>query len=149
MMNMNMGNMMKVSVVNQIYNVGLFAGLGWIFSGFILGRVPLPLTEKFRSMVQQGLTLENLDVSFVSSMSWCIILIFGLQGVQRLIVDDEELAAESMKMMTGQHMMDPSKQQQQQKDFGKLFAAEAENYEILAHSSRIAKAEIELLESWR
>ena len=74
MMSMNMGNMMKVSVVNQIYNVALFAGLGWIFSGFILGRVPLPLTEKFRSMVQQGLALENLDVSFVSSMSWHIDL---------------------------------------------------------------------------
>ena len=123
-MSMNMGNMMKVSVVNQIYNVALFAGLGWIFSGFILGRVPLPLTEKFRSMVQQGLALENLDVSFVSSMSWCIILIFGLQGVQRLLVDDDEMAAESMKMMTGAHMMDPTKQQQQQKDFNKMFKNE-------------------------
>ena len=48
----NMGNMMKMNIVNQLYNVALFAGLGWIFSGFIIGRVPLPLTEKFRSMVQ-------------------------------------------------------------------------------------------------
>ena len=66
----SMGNMMKMNVVNQLYNVALFAGMGWIFSGFIIGRVPLPLTEKFRSMVQQGINLENLDVCFVSSMSW-------------------------------------------------------------------------------
>ena len=34
-------------------------------------RIPVPLSLKFKSMTQRGIELSALDVSFVSSFSWC------------------------------------------------------------------------------
>jgi hypothetical protein len=64
-----MGNMIKGNV-QSVFNIGLFSGIGSIFSGFIIAQFPFPLGHKFKSMTQQGIRLVNLDPSFVSSMSW-------------------------------------------------------------------------------
>ena len=71
MLNPNMmTNMMKSQFSSQIFHVVMFMGLGYLFSGFILAHVPFPFSHRFRPMLQQGFTIPQLHVSYVSSMSW-------------------------------------------------------------------------------
>ena len=64
-----MSNMVK-SNVQSFFNIMMFSGIGSIFSGFVIAQLPFPLGQKFKTMTQQGILLQNLDPTFVSSMSW-------------------------------------------------------------------------------
>ena len=44
--------------------------------------------------------MAALDPSYVSSMSWCFLLIYGLQGILSLIIADAE-GLDDMNMMMG------------------------------------------------
>lgn len=37
-------------------------------------KIPFPLTQRFRSMLQNGIDLSTVDVSYVSSRSWYITM---------------------------------------------------------------------------
>lgn len=41
-------------------------------------------------MTQSGIDMPNLDVSYVSSVSFYFLIVFGLNQLQPLIVDDGE-----------------------------------------------------------
>lgn len=61
----------------------------WInsfFSGFLPAKVPFSLTQKFKSMTQSGINLENLDVSYVSGASFYFLIMFGLGQVNSLFL---------------------------------------------------------------
>lgn len=49
------------------------------FQGLVVCRLPFTLTPRFRSMLQSGVehAVQNLDVSYVSSLSWYILNLFG------------------------------------------------------------------------
>ena len=64
-----MAGMVKQSFSRQMYQIVLFMGIGYFFSGFILAKFPFNLTQKFKTLSQQGISIPLLDVSFVSSMS--------------------------------------------------------------------------------
>lgn len=58
--------------------------MGWInafFSGFVVLRMPFPLTPRFKQMLQSGVATRDLDVRWVSSISLYFICLFGLQSV--------------------------------------------------------------------
>lgn len=97
-------------------------------------------------MLQQGLTLSNLDVRYVSSFSWCILCIYGLQGLQNLITGTGSMK-EEMEMMTGGMMGGQQRggMPGQPKDFTKLFKGEIENYEILTSKFSLEHAEKQVL----
>jgi hypothetical protein len=50
-------------------------------------------------MLQRGVDLANLDVSYVSSLSWYFLVTFGLSGIHRLILGDEAAGMEDMMQM--------------------------------------------------
>ena len=85
-----MTDMIKKNVLNGLYYVVIFLGGGYFFSGFILLKLPFGLTQKFRSMTQQGLNLPDVDVSYVSAISWCLILVFGINSILQYFDGDEE-----------------------------------------------------------
>jgi hypothetical protein len=73
---------------NLIYMLSTIFMLNWVStfcSGFILAKMPFPLTQKFRGMLQRGVELNNLDVTYVSSASWYFLALFGCRGFISLI----------------------------------------------------------------
>lgn len=144
-----MGSMLKNNMFMMVYNIILFQVTGFFFSGFINAKMPFPLAQSFRSMLQQGLTLSSLDVRYVSSLSWCFLCLYGLQGVQSLLIGDSNLM-EDMKMGMGMGMGGGDQQGAagmpgQPKDWKALFKSEGQNYEIMTHEFALAHAEDEVL----
>jgi len=145
--NMMMG-MLKQNVSSMVFNIVLIMGVGYLFSGFILAKIPFPLTQKFKGMLQQGINMSDLDVSYVSSMSWCFLLMFGLQGLQGLVFgEDIATAEENMQMMAGPAASMMSGQQKQPKDYTQIFESERDNFELMSHHFRLENIEEELLAS--
>ena len=63
--------------------------MGWInafFAGFVIMKLPFPLTPQFKSMLQSGVGTRDLDVRWVSSLSWYFLTLFGLQPVYNFIL---------------------------------------------------------------
>ncbi len=44
-----------------------------------MGKIPFPLSPRFKPMLQRGIDLVGLDVSYFTSLSYYILLLFGLQ----------------------------------------------------------------------
>jgi hypothetical protein len=82
----NMVNMMKQNMSMMLPNVVMMGWISYFFSGFVLAKVPFTLTERFKSMLQRGVELQSLDVSYVSSLSWYFLVMFGLRGLFTLIL---------------------------------------------------------------
>lgn len=148
-----MMNMMKGNMVMFIPQTVIMGWINFFFSGFVLRtsfhhtnavKLPFPLTIRFKSMLQSGVNTPDLDVRWVSSISWYFLNLFGLRGIYALILGDDNgsppfdrltIAAESSAMMP-QMGMNPAAGQTNPlaaQDPDKLFQAEAENLELVQH----------------
>lgn len=108
-------------------NMLTMAWVNFFFTGFVVGKVPFPLTQRFRGMLQRGVDLKSLDVTYVSSLSWYFLNFFGLGGVFGLVLGNNTLNdAQQMKQMSMMGM-----------DTNKAFKQVKENLEMIAHESTI------------
>lgn len=64
-------------------------------------KLPFPLTIRFKSMLQSGVMTRDLDVRWVSSLSWYFLNLFGLQSVFGFILgsDNGEFMMFGLKLM--------------------------------------------------
>jgi hypothetical protein len=120
--------------------------MGWInafFSGFVIMKLPFPLTPQFKSMLQSGVGTRDLDVRWVSSLSWYFLTLFGLQPVYNFILGGNNAATQVAQQMgqvnPGAGLMGP------EQDPDKLFLSEAENLEVLQHQWILEGVEDRLL----
>mmetsp|Transcript_49755 Transcript_49755/g.113016 ORF Transcript_49755/g.113016 Transcript_49755/m.113016 type:complete len:307 (-) Transcript_49755:199-1119(-) len=89
MMNpMTMLDMMKGNITFIVPNMAMMAIINQFFQGFVLVKVPFSLTNRFKSMLHRGVDLSTLDVSYVSSLSWYFLLMFGLRGLIKLFLGE-------------------------------------------------------------
>ena len=70
-----------MQVANMALQFGTFYGVSAFFSGFLLMKLPFPLTERFKAVTQQGIGVPALDTSFVSAVSMYAIAMFGVPRV--------------------------------------------------------------------
>ncbi|KAK0352795.1 hypothetical protein LTR91_022451 [Friedmanniomyces endolithicus] len=109
--------------------------MGWInafFSGYVIMKLPFPLTPQFKQMLQAGVGTRDLDVRWVSSLSWYFLTLFGLQPVYNFILGSNNAAsqvAQQMQMQQGNPMGGVE-------DMEKIFNAEVENLEVVEHCPR-------------
>lgn len=91
MMNNPMG-MLQGNMAFMVQNMVMMQGIQHFFSGFILLKIPFSLTAGFKNMFQRGLAeLPDLDPSYVSSVSWYFLVMYGLRSFFRLAVGDPTL----------------------------------------------------------
>eukprot|EP01027_Heterolobosea_sp_BB2_P008411 GEZU01012478.1.p1 GENE.GEZU01012478.1~~GEZU01012478.1.p1 ORF type:complete len:259 (+),score=73.63 GEZU01012478.1:624-1400(+) len=151
----NMGNMMEMMKKNMVgglgftlQNIAIMTWVNYLFSGFIIAKFPFPLTNRFRGMVQRGIELASLDVSYVTSLSMYFLIMFGLRGLLTLLLGEG----------SPDQMADMQKQQQQQMqmmmmgggagmDTAKIYKAEKENLELVVHDFALKDVEAKLLSS--
>ena len=72
MQNMSgMMDMMKNNVAGFVPNIAMMSFVSYFFSGFLCLKMPFSMpSTHFKVMMQRGVDLSNLDVSYVSSLSW-------------------------------------------------------------------------------
>ncbi|KAL6845899.1 hypothetical protein ACP4OV_023347 [Aristida adscensionis] len=92
-------DMMKKNLSMIIPQTLTFAWVNFFFSGFVAAKIPFPLTQRFRGMLQNGIDLSTVDVSYVSSRSWYFLNLFGLRGLFSLILGEENATDDAQKMM--------------------------------------------------
>ena len=86
-----MDNMMEGLKKQMVMFIPQTIIMGWInsfFSGFLLIKLPFPLTRGFKSMLQRGILTPDMPASYVSSISWYFLNLFGLNIVFRLLLGD-------------------------------------------------------------
>lgn len=81
---------MKGMIVMMATTIPAMAWINSFFAGFVLAKVPFSMTQQFRSLTQSGIDMSNLDVSYVSSVSFYFLIVFGLNQLQSLLFDDED-----------------------------------------------------------
>ena len=139
MMNMMQGNM--AMMVPQMAMMGI---VNYFFSGFVLGKIPFSLTPSFKGMLQRGVAVTTLETAYVTSMSWYFLVMFGMRGLYSLVLGSGA-ETDDTRMMQQQMGMGMAQQPGQAPDMSKLFAAEAENMQIVEHNWFLDAAEERLL----
>lgn len=139
-----MVGMMKQNLATMILpNMIMMGWVSYFFSGFVLVKLPFPLTDRFKDMLQRGIALRTLNPSYVSSLSWYFINLFGLRGLFSLVLgansptDDARMMEQQMAGANAMQQADPTGQ--------KMFASERTELEIHNHDWSVGNAEYKLV----
>ena len=136
-------DMMKGNVTFMLPNIAMMTFVGWFFAGFVCLKVPFPMpSNHFKLMLQRGVDLSTLNISYVSSLSWYFLVTFGLNGIYGLILGpgSEVDEAKMMQMQMGMGM-----NQQMGFDANAAYGHERDNLTFAKHEWSANKAEKLLL----
>ncbi|KAF8543077.1 integral membrane protein DUF106-domain-containing protein [Trichophaea hybrida] len=142
-----MEQMMSILKGNMAMIIPQTMIMGWInafFSGFVIMKLPFPLTIPFKSMLQSGVATRDLDVRWVSSLSWYFLNLFGLRVIFNYLLGSDNSAADQMTTqihqttpICGANMFAPGQ------DSNKMYLAEAENLEVATGQHEWVLIEVE------
>lgn len=122
-----------ISESTLLYSLDI-CGRVCILTPVAIVKLPFPLTPQFKSMLQSGVGTRDLDVRWVSSLSWYFLTLFGLQPVYNFILGSNNAASQMTQQMQmaqgGQQQMNPMGGQE---DPEKPFKMEVENLEVVEH----------------
>ncbi|KII95232.1 hypothetical protein PLICRDRAFT_48196 [Plicaturopsis crispa FD-325 SS-3] len=121
---------MKTQMVMMVPQMVIMGWINFFFQGFVLIKLPFPLTLGFKSMLQRGIETPDMDVRWVSSLSWYFLNFFGLNGLYRLILGGDNSADSSRDMNASPFAAAGAGQPAQPQDFNKLLKAERDNLEF-------------------
>ncbi|KAI8896074.1 integral membrane protein DUF106-domain-containing protein [Globomyces pollinis-pini] len=125
----------------------IMSWISFFFSGFVLTKLPFPLTLRFKDMLQRGIETPDMDVSWVSSISWYFLNLFGLSSVYTLLLGEDSAASGSMDMLQMQQMGQTNPMQQPQ-EVVKAFDNERELLELASHEWYLDGVELRILEQF-
>merc|ERR1712194_67174 len=128
----------------QVMVVPQIAMMGWVsyfFSGFIVGKLPFPLTDRFKMMLQRGVELSSLDVTYVSSLSLYILTLFGLRGILMIALGPND-DADDTKLMQQQMQGGMNAQAQ---DMKKIFEGETKQLNMVEWESSLVNLETRVM----
>lgn len=108
----NMMGMLKNNLFMTIATPLQYGLISHFFSGFLIGKVPFPLTQKFRELLQSGVSVASLNVQYISSISLYFLTLFGFNSLYRIILseseDDLSSTMAAMNPMMAMGMQQPS-----------------------------------------
>ncbi|KAJ3147260.1 ER membrane complex subunit 3 [Irineochytrium annulatum] len=97
---------MKKNMAMIIPQTLIMSWITFFFSGFVLIKLPFPLTLRFKAMLQRGVETVDMDVTWVSSLSWYFLNLFGLKSIYTILLGEEN-AADGMRDMQAMQQMQP------------------------------------------
>lgn len=108
-----MTGMLKNNLFMAIATPLQYAVINYFFSGFLIGKVPFPLTQRFRELLQSGVSVASLNVQYISSICLYFFTLFGFNSLYRIILSEAEDDLTSQMggmnpMMMGMGMQQPS-----------------------------------------
>lgn len=121
---------MKTLMVMMVPQMIMMGWINFFFQGFVLIKLPFPLTLGFKSMLQRGIETPDMDVRWVSSLSWYFLNFFGLNGLYRLILGGDNAADSSQSLTASPFAAVGTTAPAGPQDFSKLFKAEQEHLEL-------------------
>lgn len=137
---------MKGNMAFMVQNMVMMQGISHFFKGFVLVKVPFALTNGFKQMFQRGLDLQTLETSYVSSVSWYFLVMYGLRAFFRLVIGDvPQETQESMQLQHSFGMLLNAPAGPQKFEAEKALRNEADAMEIARYYSTIDEAEKRLL----
>ncbi|SCU99293.1 LADA_0H18800g1_1 [Lachancea dasiensis] len=89
-----MMGMVTSNLANYVPQTLIMWWVNYFFAGFLLMKLPFPLTIKFKEMLQNGIMTPDLDARWVSSISWYFISTLGLNPVNNLLFGNSSSANE-------------------------------------------------------
>jgi ER membrane protein complex subunit 3 len=141
-----MMDMMKGNMVAMVPNFAMMTFVSYFFSGFVCLKLPFPLpSNRFKLMMQRGIDLRSLDVTYVSSLSWYFIVSFGLNGVYRLILGENVDFQDTQMMQMQMGMMGGGGGGPQMFDANSAFKQEQDMLSLYKHEHIADKLERKLL----
>lgn len=143
-----MVDMMKGNLTFMLPNIVMMGFVSYFFAGFVCVKVPFPLpSNRFKVMLQRGVDLKSLDVSYVSSLALYFIAQFGLSGVYQLILGAEVQSEDARMMQMQMGMANMGGGGPAGFDANAAFKVERDQISLAKHGSQLANAERDLLGS--
>ncbi|CCA71706.1 hypothetical protein PIIN_05641 [Serendipita indica DSM 11827] len=121
---------MKNQAVMMIPQMIIMGWINFFFQGFVLIKLPFPLTLGFKSMMQRGIETPDMDVRWVSSLSWFFLNWFGLNGLYRVLLGNDNSAVNQQDLASSPFAGAAAPAMGQPQDYNKLFTAESENLQL-------------------
>ncbi|KAL2913448.1 hypothetical protein HK105_207060 [Polyrhizophydium stewartii] len=140
-----MMDMLKKNMAMIVPQTLIMSWVTFFFTGFVLIRLPFPLTLRFKAMLQRDIQTADLDVTWVSALSWYFLNLFGLRSIFTLILGNAD-SADGMQDMQQMQMGAP--QLQPPAEVAKTFQSEKEFLELTVHSWSIESADERLLRQY-
>jgi hypothetical protein len=137
MENMSMGGMMAMMATQ----IAMYSFVTWMFPGFVLLKLPFPITEKFRPLLQNGLSVSTLDITYVTSLSWYFLTMFGTQPFVQLLASRLSQTDMAEVMLQQQMGMAMNQRQAQAFDAKKKLDAEAKMFtQFMTYATNMPQA---------
>ena len=133
--------MMKKNLFMFVPQTIIMSWVSFFFSGFVLTRLPFPLTLRFKEMVQRGIDTSDMDVRWVSSLSWYFLNLFGLTSVYTLLGIGSSNSNQHMNMVQINPMQQPS-------ETFKLFENERELLDLNVYEFALEGVQDRVLEKY-
>lgn len=129
-----MTNMLKSQLTGTAPHLLMGFLVNQFFAGFIMGKIPFTLSPRFKTMLQRGIDMASLDVSYFTSLSFYILLLFGLRGILSLIFSGDVID-ESAVMSSSMRGASPAFDAKQE------YKSEQQRYDLVDHQWVITDAE--------
>ncbi|ODV94280.1 hypothetical protein PACTADRAFT_51144 [Pachysolen tannophilus NRRL Y-2460] len=134
-----MFSMIKNNIANYVPQAVIMWWVNYFFAGFVIMKLPFPLTLRFKSMLQNGVSTPDLDVRWVSSISWYFVNLFGLKAVYSLILKSDSALLEQQTQQMPIQMPGANIQ------VHKVMKGESESVMILQYTSCMDEIEERIL----
>lgn len=139
--------MMKGQLMMMANNIGLMMLISSFFSGFVVAQLPFSIPLRLKDMMQRGINIDDLECSYVTSISFYFLVLSGVNGLLNLLLGaDEEVKAvvsNSMVEMQNVNFTQPP-------DLAKVWAQQTKDlkYACTRHSWSFEASPMKLLSVW-
>lgn len=130
-MNDALFNMAKENLMSFVPQTLIVAWVNFFFADSVVMKLPFLLTAGFKGMLQTGINTPDLDVRYVSAISWYFVNLFGLRSVYSCLMSDPSKA----QLLVQSQQQTPTFAGPGAPKADNLFPAAAESLQIVHHVS--------------